>query len=126
MNAVRIPVSAALYEESADYRARVEQVVRRANRFELLAILASDTENDLRFWTHCSAQFQGNPDLFFAPTGHARQALIDAIRSSGANQPVLVGGAVRAVSYTHLKIIAMPLLLGDSPQVHPSSSLDQS
>jgi cytochrome c peroxidase len=95
MNAVRIPVSAALYEESADYRARVEQVVRRANRFELLAILASDTENDLRFWTHCSAQFQGNPDLFFAPTGHARQALVDAIRPSGANQPVLVGGAVR-------------------------------
>ena len=49
MNAVRLPVSAALYEESAEYRARVEQAVRRANRFELLAILASDTENDLRF-----------------------------------------------------------------------------
>jgi hypothetical protein len=95
MNAIRIPVSAALYEESADYRARVEQVVRRANRFELLAILAADTEDDLRFWTHCPAQFQRNPDLFFAPTGYARQALVDAIRSSGATQPVLVGGPVR-------------------------------
>ena len=95
MNAVRLPVSAALYEESADYRARVEQAVRRANRFELLAILASDTENDLRFWAHCSAQFKSNPDVFFAPAGDARQALVDAIRSSGAKQPVLVGGPVR-------------------------------
>jgi cytochrome c peroxidase len=95
MNAVRLPVSAALYEESADYRARVEQVLRRANRFELLVILASDTENDPRFWAQCSAQFKSNPDLFFAPAGYARRALVDAIRSSGANQPVLVGGPVR-------------------------------
>jgi len=60
-----------------------------------LAILASDSENDLRFWTHCSAQFKSNPDVFFAPAGDARQALVDAIRSSGAKQPVLVGGPVR-------------------------------
>jgi len=95
MNAVRLPVSAALYEENADYRARVEHAVRRANRFELLVILASDTENDFHFWAQCATQFKDNADLFFAPAGSARQALVDAIRSSGANQPVLVGGAVR-------------------------------
>jgi hypothetical protein len=95
MNAVRLPVRAALYEESADYRAHVEQAVRRANAFELLAILTSDTENDLRFWARCSAGFKSNPNLFFAPAGQARQALVDVIRSSGAHQPVILGGPVR-------------------------------
>jgi len=94
MNAVRLPVNAALYEENAGYRIRVEQVVRRANRFELLVILASDTQNDLSFWVQCSAQFKSNPDLFFAPMGSARQALVDAIRASGADQPVLVDSPV--------------------------------
>jgi len=95
MNAVRLPVNTALFEESPDYRLRVEQAVRRANRFELLVILASNTEDDLRFWRHRAAQFKSNPNVFFAPTGRARQALVEAIRSSGANQPVLASGPVR-------------------------------
>jgi cytochrome c peroxidase len=95
MNAVRLPVSAALYLESADYRARVEQAVRRANRFELLVILAGDRKNDLRFWADCAMQFKSNPDLFFAPAGDARQALVNAIRSAGARQPIVADGPVR-------------------------------
>jgi hypothetical protein len=49
MYAVRLPVNAGLYAGSAAYRARLEQIVRRANSFELLVILASEGESDYRF-----------------------------------------------------------------------------
>src|SRR5258706_1091420 len=53
MNAVRLPVNALLYRANADYRARVQEAVSRANRFELLVVLASDSD-ELRFWAHCA------------------------------------------------------------------------
>ena len=81
------------YAERADYRARVKEVIRSANRFELLVILAADPVNKLsaealpHFWAQCAAEFKSNPNVFFAP---GAQALVDAIRSSGADQPVLI------------------------------------
>jgi uncharacterized protein (TIGR03437 family) len=95
MNAVRLPVNAELYRGSAAYRARVSQAVRIANHFELLTILTADRENDFAFWADCSARFKNNPNVFFAPAGQERQRLADAIRSSGAHQPVVLGGPVR-------------------------------
>ena len=96
MNAVRLPVSPLGFEESGIYRARVREVVESANRFELLVILAADPVERLsaqalaHFWERCAGEFKGHPNVFFAP-GHG-EALVDAIRSSGAEQPVLVAG----------------------------------
>lgn len=111
MNAVRLPVSAALYEESKDYRALVEQAVRQANRFELLAILAPDTEDDIRFWTNCAAQFKANPNLFFAPAGHKPQALVDAIRYPA-----------RISRSSSMALFAMPTPLTSLLRVTPTSA----
>ena len=94
MNAVRLPVSALRFEESEVYRARVRDVVESANRCELLVILAADPVEQLstqalaHFWERCASEFKGHPNVFFAP-GHG-EALVDAIRSAGAEQPVLV------------------------------------
>jgi uncharacterized protein (TIGR03437 family) len=96
MNAVRLPVSALGFEESGDYRARVREVVESANRFELLVILAADPVEQLsaqtlaQFWERCAGEFKDHPNVFFAP-GRG-EALVDAIRSAGAEQPVLVAG----------------------------------
>jgi uncharacterized protein (TIGR03437 family) len=130
MNAVRLPVNAREYEESPRYRAWAQEVVRRANRFELLAILAEEPLNrlagsaDFSFWAHCASDFKDNPNVFFAispgpiaakvpvsATGSASlwrfwrnggrltdgmrfpgmAAVVDAIRSAGARQPVIAG-----------------------------------
>src|SRR5258708_3080784 len=91
MNAIRLPVNAALYEENPDYRTRVQEAVRRANRFELLVILGADGENEIRFWAHCAGQFKDNPNVFLALPGHD-PALVDAIRATGARQPIIVRG----------------------------------
>src|ERR1035441_6740435 len=96
MNAVRLPVSALGFEESGVYRARVREVVESANRFELLVILAADPAEQLsagalaHFWERWADEFKGHPNVFFAP-GHGAD-LVDAIRSAGAEQPVLVAG----------------------------------
>ena len=104
MNAVRLPVSPMEYEESAVYRARVAEVVESANRFELLVILAADPADPLfpqalaHFWARCAGEFKGHPNVFFAlaPAPGMRadsmQALVDAVRSRGAEQPVMVAG----------------------------------
>src|SRR5512133_122435 len=110
MNAVRLPVNPLAFEQSRAYRRRVAEVIGAANRFELLVILAADPapppsrEALRRFWTLCATEFAGNPNLFFAPSlaMHAdvawsswqrdNQALVDAIRSAGAPQPVLIAG----------------------------------
>ena len=92
MNAVRLPVSGPSYEESEAYRERVREVVRRANRFELLVILAAEGENDVRFWSRCADRFKANPNVFFAVSGDSVQSFIGAIRSAGANQPILAAG----------------------------------
>ena len=99
MNAVRLPVSPRAYEESGGYRARVAEVVRSANRFELLAILAADSGDQLsgealaHFWERCAGDFKSYANVFFAP-GHGEDA-VEAIRSAGAEQPVLVDGELQ-------------------------------
>jgi uncharacterized protein (TIGR03437 family) len=113
MNAVRLPVSPLQFEESGDYRARVREVVESANRFELLTILAADPAEQLappalaHFWARCAGEFKGHPSVFFAPGGldgagktselrsdgqggALSHWVVDAIRSAGAEQPVLV------------------------------------
>ena len=112
MNAVRLPVMPLEYQEDAAYRARVAAVADSANRFELLVILAADPsghfspESLARFWTRCAGDFKGRPNVFFAvaPTPGMReraewslwqstmQPLVEAVRSAGARQPVLVAG----------------------------------
>src|ERR1019366_7884286 len=100
MNAVRLPVSAREYEDSSAYRARVREVVESANRFELLVILAADSANPLaeealaHFWERCAGDFKSYPNVFFA-LGHG-EALVDAVRAGGAEQPVLIAGEIRA------------------------------
>jgi uncharacterized protein (TIGR03437 family) len=88
MNAVRLPVNAALYVERPDYRARIRDIVQRANQFELLPILAADS-GGVAFWSRCAAEFKNNPNLFFAPDD---PALVETIRVAGAAQPILVAG----------------------------------
>jgi uncharacterized protein (TIGR03437 family) len=96
MNAVRLPVSPLAFEASEVYRARVREVVESANRFELLVILAADPVEQLsaqalaQFWERCASAFKGHPNVLFAP-GRG-EAMVDAIRSGGAEQPVLVAG----------------------------------
>ena len=96
MNGVRLPVSPLEFEESGVYRALVQEVVESANRLELLVVLAADPVEQLtepvlaHFWERCAGEFKGHPNVFFAP-GHG-EALVDAIRSGGAAQPVIVDG----------------------------------
>jgi uncharacterized protein (TIGR03437 family) len=96
MNAVRLPVSPSDYEESGAYRTRVAEVVRCANRFELLVILAADAADQrsqealAHFWARCADDFKSYPNVFFAPG--ATPGMVDAIRSMGAGQPVLMEG----------------------------------
>ena len=102
MNAVRLPVSPVEYEESGAYRARAQEVVESANRFELLVILAADPASPLspralaHFWTRCASEFKSYPNVFFAlapsPGMGAIEDLVDAVRSGGAEQPVMVDG----------------------------------
>src|ERR1039457_5908863 len=100
MNAVRLPVSAREYEDSSAYRARVREVVESANRFELLVILAADSADPLseealaHFWERCAGDFKSYTNVFFA-LGHG-EALVDAVRAGGAEQPVLIAGEIRA------------------------------
>src|SRR5947207_11635136 len=112
MNAVRLPVNAPQYAERADYRARVGEIVRSANRFELLVILAADAIDKLspdalrHFWAQCAAEFKRNPNVFFAPSFGAQAQVvvevIDAIRSSGADQPILIAGPEERVQDPNL------------------------
>jgi uncharacterized protein (TIGR03437 family) len=96
MNAVRLPVSAQEYEESAAYRGRVAEVVQTANRLELLVILAADPDSVgqlsppalAHFWARCAGEFTSHPNVFFAPG--AIPGTVEAIRSGGARQPVIV------------------------------------
>ncbi len=95
MNAVRLPVSSRDFMEQAGYRARVKDVVEAANSLELLAILEEDGAGDasagVSFWVRCAREFSGNPNVFFAPSFRWK-ALVEAIRSSGAAQPVIARG----------------------------------
>ncbi|MEO8373261.1 MAG: hypothetical protein ABI806_29010, partial [Candidatus Solibacter sp.] len=101
MNAVRLPLDAQVFMDSAAYRERALEVVRAANHFELLAILATQSGTPARFWPLCAETFKDFPDVFFAPDSAAAdwpawqrelQSLVAAIRAAGAAQPVLLPG----------------------------------
>jgi uncharacterized protein (TIGR03437 family) len=112
MNAVRLPVNPLEYQEDSAYRARLLEVVESANAFELLVILAVDPDGPLspqtlaQFWTRCAGDFKHHPNVFFAVAPapgmradsgwslwqSAMQALVEAVRSGGAQQPVLLAG----------------------------------
>jgi uncharacterized protein (TIGR03437 family) len=100
MNAVRLPVN-VLEADAAGYFAELAKVVRRANEVDLLVILAArepgaamPTARTARFWERCAAYFKDYPnvmfDVFSDPDG--MNGLIGAVRSAGANQPVVVTG----------------------------------
>ena len=91
MNAVRLRVNAPQYVTDERYRARVKEIVQQANRFELLAILEPQLESTRSFWAVCAADLKTSPNVFFAlsPADDAK-LIVDAIRSSGAAQPIIV------------------------------------
>jgi len=71
MNAVRLPLDSQVFLKSAVYRERALGVVRTANHFELLVILATESapESPVRFWQLCAEAFKSFPNVFFAPAG---------------------------------------------------------
>ena len=118
LNSVRLPVT---IEDAGDpkFFERLSQVVRRANDIELLVVLAArseseswDLEGAAAFWTQCAEYFRESPGVFFevspAPVAAEQAAahssngwrewrtnagrLVAAIRSAGAQQPVIVNG----------------------------------
>ncbi len=109
MNAVRLPVN-VLESDAPGYFAELAKVVRRANDVDLLVILAArepgsamPSARTARFWERCAAYFKDYPnmmfDVFSDPSGAGWNAwrdgmngLIGAVRSAGANQPIVVMG----------------------------------
>jgi hypothetical protein len=110
MNAVRLPVRPLDYLENSAYRGRLLEVVESANAFELLVILAVDPAGLpspralVDFWARCAGDFKHHPNVFFAVAPapgmqpdsgwslwqSAMQTLVDAVRSGGAQQPILL------------------------------------
>jgi cytochrome c peroxidase len=88
MNAVRLPFSAAEFQQDAAYRIRVGEIVRTANRLELLVILAPfPADASTACWTALAQTFRDNPNVFFT-TGNAEG--VAAIRAAHAAQPIIV------------------------------------
>ena len=96
MNAVRLPVDPTLYLHERAFRERARTVAGTANHLELLLILESATGSPA-FWTAIAGDFRDNPNVFFAlPPDLGREAsqcALDAIRGTGARQPVIAGDA---------------------------------
>ena len=90
MNAVRLPVSLADFESDPAYLERIAEVLKRANRVELLVILAPGRGNQDAFWPRCAEFFRNSPQLIFELDSESVEEDIRAIRSAGANQPVIV------------------------------------
>jgi hypothetical protein len=67
--------------------------MRNANRLELLVILAAREPPE--FWARCAAYFKTWPNVMFDVSGEQPRELVKAIRDTGANQPILVGGIDR-------------------------------
>lgn len=84
MNAIRLHVDAHEYQSDERYRGRVQEIVRYANRFELLVILDGSGGA-------IAAGFKDNPNVFFAVSSSDEAAAIRvaAIRQTGAMQPVI-------------------------------------
>ncbi len=78
MNAVRIPIDDAAYKSSPKYRDFVLDLVKKANRLELLAIIESAAP---------AADLKSNANVFFAVPNIE---LARTIRSTGAPQPIIV------------------------------------
>ena len=93
MNAVRLPLLMWEYARDADYRERAGEVVRIANRLELLVLAEGDNgsrnENAAEFWSRCAADFRDNPNVMFAV---GMQEVVGVIRASGARQPIVIEG----------------------------------
>jgi uncharacterized protein (TIGR03437 family) len=72
MNAVRLPVNVA-EATGAAYFSELAQLVKRANGFELVVILAAQepgaalpSRRTVEFWSHCAAALKDNPNVIFA------------------------------------------------------------
>jgi uncharacterized protein (TIGR03437 family) len=115
MNAVRLPVN-VLESDAPGYFSALADVARRANRVDLLVILAArepgaamPTAKTAEFWQHCAAYFKNYPNVMFdvfsdpsADDAHSEagwnlwrdrmQGLIGTIRDAGAQQPIVVMG----------------------------------
>ena len=78
-NAIRLPLGAA------DCSPRLRETVALANRFELVVILASDSES---FWSACAPLFRDNARVIFDVA--EAPVLVAAIRAAGAAQPIVV------------------------------------
>ena len=93
MNTVRLPLN-MLEADAPSYFSELAKVVRRANRVDLLVILAArepgmPPEKTVRFWSRCAAYFKDYPNVMFDVSS---ESLVDAIRRAGARQPVVVMG----------------------------------
>jgi len=91
LNAVRLPVDLS---ESAKpgYLAALADVVRRANRMDLLVILVSGDNQDRL--PALAAYFKSYPNVMFET---ANADAVRAIRAAGALQPVILNGATAGV-----------------------------
>jgi uncharacterized protein (TIGR03437 family) len=115
MNALRLPVSSAIAARDPLYLTRVATIVKQANTAGLVTILADygaaplPDPSEIPFWRSVASLFKDNPrvifDLYNNPTGTdwqvwlhgsdryvGMQALVNAVRSTGAAQIVAVQG----------------------------------
>jgi uncharacterized protein (TIGR03437 family) len=87
MNAVRLPIPVAELLYDGSYRVRTAEIVRTANRLDLLVVISASGEARVEFWTRIADMFRDDPNVFFA--AGSPQAL-QAIRAAGAPQPAIV------------------------------------
>ena len=116
MNSVRIPVSAASWQnEGRPYQDRVSSAVALANQFDLAVILAVAAPSaPPAFWTAFATRFRDTPNLLFALPPSATsdwdqwrarlQQALDPIRAAGAAHIV----AAPAQSFDGFPLTALP------------------
>lgn len=92
MNTVRLPLNIA-GASGPGYFSELAKVVRRANDIDLLVVLAASGPGAADFWTRCSSQFKDYPNVMFDVDS---ADLVQAIRSAGAKQPVIVNADSRS------------------------------
>jgi uncharacterized protein (TIGR03437 family) len=88
MNAVRLPLDAALYLSDPAYQERARGVADVSNHLELLVLLEADSSSP-EFWSALAHNFCDDPNVFFALPEDAGQPAVDAIRAAGAAQPIV-------------------------------------